>query len=399
MPRRTARVLSTARRAAPPLILSGQGRLAAINDVRVGRDHAALFAAVAPDAWRRFSPSGRAPMGARRIWRLHLALVDALRPIAPMLDEQDLQRDADQDLTAFLDEMNDQDDDQEVLAGDARRILGEWQFQPHWYYTVPLCVGAYHYGVVGQDAPHPAIEDVLGLLVNRHIASYGRGVMINESGRALDARLAADLPQPLGEALYAMIDPMPEEPRRTTSGVPDRNDTTDPYRRYVDAVAAWSSRFDRRAAGVLRALAGEHARRGLLVPDLALFARWVAFDADLAGEFAARTTRDASSDVDSRPSAVACVEEDNPYMLDPDEVSLWDIDYDWDQASLRVLLAHAERAHHLYRRMGDVRAALGSGGDPALRVSAARALLAALASADAGWDAAAIGPGRAGVIP
>jgi len=396
MPRRTARVLSTARRAAPPLILSGQGRLAAINDVRVGRDHAALFAAVAPDAWRRFSPSGRAPIGARRIWRLHLALVDALRPIAPMLDEHDLQREADQDLTAFLDEMNDQDDDQEVLAGDGWRILGEWQFQPHWYYTVPLRVGAYHYGVVYNDDVHPSLEDALGLLVNRHIASYGHRDMLDKSGRSLDARLAADLPQPLGEALYALIDPMPEESYRTTSGVPKGHASGDPFRRYVDAVDAWSARFDRRAAGVVRALAGEHARGGLMVPDLALFARWVAFDADLAGEFAACTTHDSGSDADRR-SAIARVGEDNPYLLDPDETSLWDIDYDWDQASLRALLAHAARTHHLYRRMGDVRAALSSGGDPAMRVSAARALLAALASADAGWDTAAIDPGGAGV--
>ena len=133
-----------------------------------------------------------------------------------------------------------------------------------------------------------------------------------------------------------------------------------------------------------------------MVPDLALFARWVAFDADLAGEFAACTTHDTGSDADRR-SAIARVGEDNPYLLDPDETSLWDIDYDWDQASLRALLAHAARAHHLYRRMGDVRAALSSGGDPAMRVSAARALLAALASADAGWDTAAIDPGGAGV--
>ena len=380
-------------RAAAPRILSGQGRLAAINDARVGRDHAALLAAIAPHAGRRFSPSGRPPIGARRTWRLHLALVNALRPLAPMLDEQDLQREADQDLTAFLDEMNDQEDEQEVLAGGAWRLLGEWQFQPTWYHTIPVRVGAYHYGVVYHDDAHPALEDALGLLVNRHIASYGHKDLVDESGRGLDARLADALPQPLGEALYAMIDPPPEEPRRTTLGGVGGGGPIDPYRRYVVAVDAWSARFDPRAAGVVRALAGEDVRVGPVLPDLALFARWVAFDAALAGEFAARPPHDTRSGTDKRPD-VPGAGEDNPYLLDPDETSPWDIDYDWDDVSLRALLAHAERARHLYGRVRDVRAALGGDGDPALREGVARTLLAALAHVDAGLETAAVGQGR-----
>jgi len=390
MPVRAGRVARAARRGAP-CILSHEGRLAAINDLQVGRDHAALFAAVAPDAWRRFSPTGGRAVGARRTWHLHLALIDALGATAPMLDEHALLREAQEEMNSFLDDLHEQvaDEDNEMDVGC--RIVGEWQFQPFWYHSVPVRLGAYHYAMDGadeaDDEPRPAIEDALALLVNRRIACYGHTIRGDGPGRDIDERLAAALPCPLGEAVRAMIVPPPDDRRQMPPDGGGGASRAEASRRYRDDFDVWSAWFDRRAAAVLLALAEEGARGRAPHPDLALFARWVACDANLAAEFA------ATPDPRVRGGA-ARTPDDNPYLLDPEEVCRWDVDYDWDIGSLRALARHAERGRDLRRRVLAVRAAVGTGGDPAAREGVARSLRAALALADADGEATRAGAGR-----